>query len=471
MQNLSLQQKQIQKLSPQQLQFIKLLQLPAIEIRSRIEEELANNPILELGPDVAENHDENNPLEEINISSLTQEDIIAAPRLYSYDARQAQAWRASKEAALPQRYSLQEQLLVQLSLLGLNEHQHKIGEYLIGSIEADGYIRRDLAAIVNDLAITQYLNTTPHEVLDVLLQIQTLDPPGIAARNLQECLLLQLNRQADRPVRNLAIKIVRDYFDIFIKKHIDQLFKKIGIDDTECFKAALAHIAKLNPKPGGGAISFQQNAVLYPDFMVNRVEDQIIVQLNNYNAPKLKISKSYLPILTTPHTVKNKQEASQFIKQKLASAQGFIEAIKQRQETLFKTMQTIVNLQHDFFLEEDEAKLKPMVLKDVAQLIGMDVSTVSRIVSKKYVQTEHKIYPLKYFFSEGIGVNDGEEVSNKAVQQLLHQFINQENKKRPYSDEKLTALLVKEGYHIARRTVAKYRELLQIPVARLRKEF
>jgi RNA polymerase sigma-54 factor len=480
MQKLRLNQKLIQKLTPQQIQLVKLLQIPSIDINTRIEQELADNPVLEATDDNVEY------LQELEGSSLTDTEAPAVSYidevpykvpLTTRDYQAEERW-LKKEASVPNRYSLQEQLLEQLEMLRLDERQHKIGEHLIGSLEADGYIRRDLTALVNDLLLTQYINTNEVEIETILKKVQTFDPPGIGARSLQECLLIQLNRQSSKPVRNMAIQILGQAFELFTKKHYSQIIKKLAIGDRELFRDALELIAKLNPKPGGTlGLDIQQNQVLYPDFVITRNNQQLEVRLNSYHTPELKISKSYMQILESSQkrTKDDKrrltlQEATSFIKQKVESAKWFIESLNQRKKTLLRTMQAIVQLQYDFFMEEDESKIKPMILKDVARIIEMDISTVSRIVNNKSIQTQFGVYPLKFFFTEAISTTMGEDVSSKAVKQALLELIEQENKQKPYADEELTAMLVDKGYQIARRTVAKYREQLNMPVARLRRK-
>lgn len=479
MQKLSLKQKLIQKLTPQQIQLVKLLQIPAIDIRSRIEQELAENPILEAsGQEEASSSQEYEEDAETDALPTTYLEDFPYKSRVSLRSQEAEERWARKEASVPNKYSLHEQLLDQLEMLRLDEHQHKIGLHLIGSLEADGYIRRDLSGAVNDLLLIHYVETDEQEVGSILKKIQTFDPPGIGARNLQECLLIQLNRQQARPVRDMAIQVLTQTFGAFTKKHYPQIIKKLGIQDQQLFKEALDLIAKLNPKPGGtlGA-EIQHNQVLYPDFIITKHNDQLEVRLNSYNTPELKIGKSYMYILEASHQQASKkgkkneklQEATSFVKQKIEAAKWFIEALRQRQKTLLRTMQAIVHLQYDFFMEGDESKLKPMILKDVAKVINMDISTVSRIVNNKSVQTHFGIYPLKFFFTEAISTDRGEDVSTKAVKQVLQELIEKENKQQPYADEELTDILSKQGYHIARRTVAKYREQLHIPVARLRK--
>jgi RNA polymerase sigma-54 factor len=473
MQELSLKQTLTQRLTPQQIQLIKLLQVPSVDIKARIEQELTDNPILEeVDQDeaIAASEAENAQEECLDDHDF---DLLASPQSVAKYDRDVQT-RQSKIEAASRSYSLYDQLLAQLNLLPLHQRQYQIGQHLIGSLENDGYIRRDLEAIVNDLSFISYLETDVDEVAAILKRIQNFDPPGIGARNLQECLLIQLNRKKDFPAKKLAIKILTQAFEAFTKKHYEQLIKKLAIKDRKLLKEALASIAKLNPKPGERERDMMEVQPLNPDFVVTKQGEYLQVSLTDYNTPELRIRKSYKHILEAyqqPQKQDKKfQEAAVFIKQKLKSAKWFIEAIKQRQQTLLKTMEAIVKLQYDFFIEQDKELLKPMILKDVAMEIGMDVSTVSRIVNNKSVQTDFGIYPLKFFFTEGISTDTGQEVSNSTVKEILLTLIQQENKQRPYADEKLTDLLQKAGYHLARRTVAKYREQLGIPVARLRKE-
>jgi RNA polymerase sigma-54 factor len=479
MQKLRLNQKITHQLTPQQIQLVKLYQVAAIDIHQRIQEELADNPVLEIS------HEEDASSPEEIVDNTTEDSLpvnIEESPYYSkttFRDHDAEERWARKEASVPNLYSLQEQLGEQLSMLDLDERQHKIGQYLLGSLETDGYIRRDLSALVNDLLLTQYITTTQEEVAAMLKHVQTFDPPGIGARTLQECLLIQLHKQPQRPVREMAIEIIEQRFEAFTKRHYAAIIKKLSIQDQSLFKEALELIAKLNPKPGGNlAPETQPNQVLYPDFIVTKQDDQIEVRLNKYHAPELKISRSYLDILEesqkmaieTTSKKKELQAATAFVKQKVGAAKWFIDALRQRQQTLLRTMQAIVQLQYEFFLEGDQGRLKPMILKDVAQVIDMDISTVSRIVSNKSVQTHFGIYPLKFFFTEAISTTMGEEVSSQAVRQALAALIEKEDQQHPYADEQLTTLLLQQGYQVARRTVTKYREQLRIPVARLRKE-
>lgn len=478
MQKLRLKQKLIHRLTPQQLQLVKLLQIPAVDIHQRIEQEIADNPVLEIAHEeemsVAEEQADNLMEDSLPMDLGEEAPYYSKTSFRDHDAEER--W-SKREASVPSRHSLQEQLLEQLEMVELDERRYKIGQYLIGSLETDGYIRRDLSALVNDLLLTQYIKTDEKEVELILKQIQTFDPSGIGARNLQECLLIQLHKQRSRPVRNVALQIISQAFEAFTKKHYATITKKLNIKDQGLFKEALELIAKLDPKPGGNLSSeVQQNQVLYPDFVVSKQGDQLEVKLNTYHAPELKISRNYLNILeesqrTAKQSPKKKEmrEATAFVKQKVGAAKWFIDALKQRQQTLLHTMQAIVQLQYDFFLEGDESKLKPMILKDIARVIDMDISTVSRIVNNKSVQTNFGIYLLKFFFTEAITTSTGEDVSSQAVRQALAELIEKEDKQQPYADEQLTAMLLEQGYQVARRTVAKYREQLRIPVARLRK--
>ncbi len=382
-----------------------------------------------------------------------------------------------REMPIPMATSLHEQLMGQLDFLGLNERQYSIGKQLIGSIESDGYIRRDLDAIVNDLAFSQGIETTPEEVEAVLKRIQTFDPPGIAARTLQECLLLQLDRMDNGHDIDVAVakKIIEECFDEFTKKHYAKIQKKLDTEDEDFVRDAIELIVKLNPKPGGGSTATMvKNQYIIPDFILSNNNGKLELALNSRNAPELRISRSYTEMFKaydkSDKKDKKLKEAVTFVKQKLDAAKWFIDAIKQRQQTLLKTMKAIIDFQYDFFLEGDETKLKPMILKDIASMINMDISTVSRVASSKAVQTDFGIFPLKYFFSEGISTDSGEEVSSREVKQIIKDIIDAEDKNKPLSDDKLEKILNDKGYNIARRTVAKYREQLNIPVARLRKE-
>ena len=480
MQKLGLIQTLSQKLSPQQIQFIKLLQVPTMELETRIEEELETNPALEEGREEPEEQAEQT--EEIEEKSEVAEDDISFED-YLHDDYSGYKMQGDgnnpdeedRDMPLATSATLNDQLIDQLGFMGLDERQEKIGKQLIGSIENDGYIRRELEAIINDLAFSMNIETDIDEIEEILRKIQSFDPPGIAARNLQECLLLQLERKIDHASEvNLAIEIIEDCFPDFTKKHYDKIIKKLNIEDEEDLKSAINLITKLNPKPGGSSGELVKTQYLIPDFLLTNNNGKLELTLNSRNAPELKISRSYSEMMDTYDKSNKKdkklRETASFVKQKLDAAKWFIDAIKQRQHTLLNTMRSIVNFQYDFFLSGDESKLRPMILKDIANEINMDISTVSRVANSKSVQTEFGIFPLKYFFSEGIATESGDDVSSREVKHHLKGIIDQEDKKKPLSDDKLEKLLKSKGYNIARRTVAKYREQLNIPVARLRKE-
>ncbi len=482
MQKLNLNQVLSQKLSPQQIQFIKLLQVPTAELEARVEEELEINPALEEGKEdngeqtedeIPENFEEDNKEDkDLNIEDYLSDDYggykMQGDGNYSPDEEE-------REIPLSSGTSLHEQLISQLNFLKLDDHQKVIGKQLIGSIESDGYIRRDLEAIINDLAFSQNIETDLDEVEEVLRKIQNFDPAGIAARNLQECLTIQLERkehQEDERVQK-ALIVVSDCFDEFTKKHYDKILKKCGLNEND-LKEVIHMITRLNPKPGGGSDSMMRTQYILPDFILNNVNGKMEISLNAKNAPELRVSRSYSEMFEaydkSDKKDKKLKETVSFVKQKLDAAKWFIDAIKQRQQTLLKTMHAILDFQHEFFEEGDETKLKPMILKDIAERIDMDISTVSRVANSKAVQTEFGVFPLKYFFSEGISTEGGEDVSNREVKSVLQKMVVNEDKRKPLSDDKLVKLLNEKGYNIARRTVAKYREQLQIPVARLRKE-
>ena len=371
--------------------------------------------------------------------------------------------------------SFYETLLDQLGLLKLDEKEQKIAEQIVGSIDEDGYLRRETTAIVDDLAFRQNVMTTEEEVESLIKRIQHFDPPGVAARDLQECLLLQLNRLQDEGKNvNIAIKAISKYFDEFTKKHYEKIQRGLDLNDEQ-LKEVMQQIIRLNPKPGGnvGEINKAESYVV-PDFFILNNGGKLELTLNSRNAPELRISEGYRDMLKEydrgTKKDKRQKEAVLFIKQKIDSAKWFIDAIKQRQHTLLDTMTAIMNHQHDFFLTGDQTTLRPMILKDIAEKTGLDISTVSRVANSKFVQTEFGTYRLKFFFNESLSTESGEEVSTREVKKILSDLIEAENKKKPLSDEHLTEMLQQKGYNIARRTVAKYREQLNIPVARLRKE-
>ena len=480
MQKLGLTQTLSQKLSPQQIQFIKLLQIPTTELETRIEEELETNPALEEGPDQNElDNSEDSDFEEATDSSndeISLEDYLQDD--YSGYKMQGDGSGDDEDKEIPiaSAQSFIDQLKDQMGYLKLDPRQMIIAEQLIGSIEGDGYIRREMESIINDLAFSQNIETNLEELEEILEKIQDFDPPGIAARNLKECLLIQLRRKEEEENGDvqLAIRILESSYDDFTKKHFDKIKKKLNIEDEEALKDAMTVITKLNPKPGSSSEGMVRTQYLMPDFILTNVNGKLELTLNSRNAPELRISRSYADMLDAYDKSKTKdqklKQTVSFVKQKLDSAKWFIDAIKQRQMTLLNTMQAIVNFQYDFFLTGDESKLRPMILKDIANTINMDISTVSRVANSKSIQTEFGIFQLKYFFSEGISTDSGEDVSSREVKQSLKDMIDNEDKSKPLSDDKLEKLLKAKGYNIARRTVAKYREQMNIPVARLRKE-
>lgn len=515
MQKLGLQQSLQQKLSPQQIQFIKLLQIPTAELEARIQEEIAENPALEQGKD--ENYDfenseaedeedfsygendnnedydydnENNDYED-DSDTYDQSEAISDMNLDEYLQAEEESYKTKdnnystddeeKNFPITAGTTFVEFLETQLGFLKLSEKEQIIGKHIIGTLDNDGYLRRELKALVGDLALTYYIEVTEKEVEAVLKKIQQFDPPGVATRNLQECLLVQLKRkkyeeihtEEEKQILDWAIEIIENNFEEFTKKHYDKIKKRLDISEEE-LKSVLKLITKLNPKPGNSSDSEEGGSQqIIPDFIITNNNGKLDITLNARNAPQLRISPSFADMLDTYQKSKRQdksvKETIAFVKQKLDAAKWFIDAIKQRQQTLLKTMHAIATYQYEFFLEGDETKLKPMILKDIAEKIGMDISTVSRVASSKYVQTEFGVYPLKHFFSEGIATDEGEEASSREVKAKLKEFVDNEDKREPLSDEKLEKMLKEAGYHIARRTVAKYREQLGIPVARLRK--
>jgi RNA polymerase sigma-54 factor len=483
MQKLSLNQNLQQRLSPQQIQFIKLLQIPTVELKQRIEEEMEINPALEEGAEMDEKvKEDEEPFDDYdsaesdyNDETLDIQDYVNQDEYGGYKM-QGDGWNEEDKASMPivSSDTLIESLVGQLGYLKLNEREHLIGNQLIGSIDEDGYIRRPMRAIVNDLAFTQNLYTSIEELEKVLTQVQKLDPPGIAARDLRECLLLQLRRiQHSGPHTAVAIEMMEKNYTEFTKKHFSKIQKRLGITEDD-LKEAMSVIMRLNPKPGGGLTGSSGAQYLLPDFIVSAQNGKLEIVLNSKNAPDLRISRSFSDMLNAYHSggKQNKvvKETVTFIKQKLDSAKWFIDAIHQRQQTLLKTMEAIVRYQELFFQDGDESLLRPMILKDIAEIIQMEISTVSRVANSKSVQTDFGIYPLKYFFSEGISTNSGEDASSREVKNILRDIVDNEPKHAPLSDDKLEKILKKRGYNIARRTVAKYREQLNIPVARLRKQ-
>ena len=478
-----LQQKQQQKLSPLQMQVIKLTELPVIELEERIKQELEDNPALEEGlepaDDVSEYDDEYIAEEDGNIS---QEDITLGDYMNEEEVPDYQLRDNSKSSGDKQEIpfsvaaSLHEYLLEQLGECELNGQDEKIAEYIIGSIDENGYLDRTLSAISDDLVFQQNVDAPVSKLEEILKTIQDFEPAGIAARNLQECLLLQLQRSENSENIKEAIDIIGNYFDEFTKRHYDKIIKQLNIDETQ-LKEIIQEITTLNPKPGSNWSDSMETTLntIIPDFIVETYNGELVLSLNNRNIPDLKVSREYSDLLKGYADNKETMSADNknavlFVKQKLDSARWFIDAIKQRQDTLQRTMKAIMDMQYDFFLTGEEAQLKPMILKDVAQCTGFDISTISRVGNSKYVQTNMGIYPLKYFFSESMRTDTGEEISSREVKAILKECIENEDKKKPLTDDRLSEILKEKGYIIARRTVAKYREQMNLPVARLRKE-
>ena len=478
-----LQQKLLQKLSPQQIQMIKLLEVPTLQIEQRIKKELEENPALEEGAEEedipAETEEDqfdekDKDQEEFTLDDYIEEDDIPDYRLQEKNYSKNEDKRT--EIPFSVGFSFHEHLESQLGLRDLNDKQKILGEYILGNIDEDGYLRRELINIVDDLAFLQNVETTEGELEEVLNIIQDLEPAGVGARTLRECLLLQIEkRDTSQPSLKLAHTILDLYFEEFTKRHYDKIISRLGITEDE-IKAAIDEILKLNPKPGGVySDPFNKTSQpIIPDFILELSEDGFDLHLNSKNLPELRLSSSYSEMLHTYSKDKSQKkemrDAVLFVKQKIDSARWFIDAIKQRQNTLLLTMNAILEYQQEYFIDGDETKLKPMILKDVAEMTGLDISTVSRVANSKYVQTHFGIFPLKFFFSEGLQTDSGEEVSTREIKRILQDCIENEQKRRPLTDESLTDILQEKGYQIARRTVAKYREQLNIPVARLRRE-
>jgi RNA polymerase sigma-54 factor len=487
-----LHQKLLQKLSPQQIQLMKLLQVPTTSLEQRIKEELENNPALEEGQDMTgledtyqastdeSEHTEDTPFEDTENFEKTEEEISLSDYMsedddpyYKTHANNTSADDEQYEAPITQGTSFHEHLMTQISFNDLSEKEMTVANTVIGNIDDDGYLRRDIDSMCDDLAFSQGVMTNVEEITRILELVQDLEPAGVGARDLRECLLLQLKKtnNGEKTVTD-AIRILEDFFDEFTKKHYDKIQKRLSLEDDE-LRDSINEILHLNPKPGNAYASVTRNMrAITPDFILDMVDDEIHLSLNAKNAPQLRVSPKYAEMLESYGKNKNKEskDAALFVKQKLDSAKWFIDAIKQRQETLMGVMSTILQYQYLYFKEGDETKLRPMILKDIADRVGLDISTVSRVANSKYIQTHFGTKLLKDFFSESLSTDSGEEVSTREVKKILQDQIEGESKKRPLTDDRLTEILREKGYNIARRTVAKYREQLDIPVARLRKE-
>ncbi|MDP4281886.1 MAG: RNA polymerase factor sigma-54 [Bacteroidota bacterium] len=501
--NQRMQQRLIQKLSPQQVLVMKLLQEPVLSLEQRIKQEIEENPALEETSqeeeeeekdfqseepvsespetgedDLSENADEHEEPETPSEDEFSYEDYLQDDEIpeYRLTAQNKSPDEEIREIPIASGTSFQEYLQNQVGLYDLNETQATIAYTIIGNLDDSGYLQRDVRSIANDLAFNQNINAEPEEVEEVLKVVQDFDPAGIAARNLQECLLLQLNRITE-PTRSveLSIMIIKDYFQEFSKKHYDKILIRTHISEQD-LKEAIEEIQKLNPKPGTSISEVsRENNYVVPDFIIISHDGDLELTLNSRNMPELSINRQYIEMLreySTPgkKSTSAEKEAANFIKQKLDAAKGFIDAIKQRQDTLYTTMKTIMDYQRSYFLSGDETKLRPMILKDIATRINMDISTVSRVANSKYVQTPFGTFLLKSFFSESMQNVNGEEISTREIKKILKDCIESEDKSDPLTDDQLVEVLKEKGYNIARRTIAKYREQLSIPVARLRKE-
>lgn len=477
----SLQQKLLQKLSPQQIQLMKLLQVPTVELDQRIEEEIEENPALEEGEEEQERDEENEQEQEEEYDSERDDDFDLTDYLpdedipaYKLAASNHSADDEDRAMPIAAGSSFQDLLYSQLGMRLLSEEQKTLARHLIGNLDDSGYLRRELDAIIDDVAFSLNVKTTYKELEQLLFIIQEFDPPGVGARTLQENLLIQIKRKLpDNAGLANAYVILEKYFEEFTKKHYSKIEKRMGITEDE-LKQAVEEILKLNPKPGNSLEESSRSvAVIVPDFAITVSDNKLELTLNGRNAPSLRVSRAYAEMLQSYAHDKNKKEnkdAFTFVKQKIDSAKWFIDAIQQRQQTLLLTMNAIMEYQSEYFLEGDETKLKPMILKDIAEIVHLDISTISRVANSKYVQTPYGTFLLKSFFSESLSTDSGEEVSTREVKKILQDRIEVEDKRKPLTDDKLAALLKEKGYNIARRTIAKYREQLNIPVARMRKE-
>ena len=464
-----LELKQTQKLSPLQIQTIKLIELPIQELEQRIRKEIEENPVLDeeqpSDPEVEE------APREVSLSEYKEDDAIPAYRLRSdiYSGKEERPQYSTFSVKESFTQSLQEQL----GYRNLTEHQYAVGSFIIGSLDDDGYLRRSIDSIVDDLVLRANISTTEEEVLEMLKIIQEFEPAGVGARDLRECLLLQIrNLHRSVAVEN-AEKILKNHFNEFTSKHYQKIMTRMGISEEE-LKAAIGKILKLNPSPGGqidDSYSDQAQQIV-PDFVLEYKDGELLLSMPRFSVPELKVNRKYADILmeAANSSEREKKEAAAFVKKKLDSAKWFVEAIKQRHNTLYSTMQAILDYQHDYFVDGDESNLKPMVLKDIAERTGFDISTISRVVNSKYIETHFGIYSLKYFFSEGLENQEGEEVSTRELKKALQDCVDNEDKHKPLTDDELVDKMSEKGYKVARRTIAKYRDQLGIPKARLRKE-
>lgn len=461
---LSQELKQTQRLSPLQIQTIKIIELPALDLEQRIRKELEENPVLD-----EESAKEEEP-REVSISEYKEDDYTPSYKLYVNNQGRDEKPQYNTFAV---KESFTQSLMDQLGYRSLDEHQRAVAAFIIGSLDDDGYLRRDLDSLVDDMAFRAGIETTYEEVLEMLHIIQEFEPAGVGARDLRECLLLQLSGTGHNEDTENARIILADHFQDFTAKHYPKIMQRMGISQAQ-LKAAMSKILKLNPSPGGqidDSYSDQAQQVV-PDFVLENNDGELKLSIPRFNIPELRVNKKYADILLSAEgsNEREKKEAATFVKQKLDQAKWFIEALKQRHNTLMKTMQAIVDYQHDYFLDGDESCLKPMVLKNIAEITGFDISTVSRVVNSKYIETPFGIFSLKYFFSEGLENAEGEEVSTRELKKVLQETIDSEDKNNPLTDDELVEVMTSKGYKVARRTIAKYRDQLKIPKARMRKE-
>ena len=463
-----LELKQKQQLSPLQIQTIKLIELPIQELEQRIRKELEENPVLD--EDVPKEKEEDEAPREVSLSEYKEDDSIPSYRLradnYSKDERPQYSTFSVKE-------SFTQSLMEQLGYRNLTEHQYSVAAFIIGSLDDDGYLRRSIDTLVDDISFRANIETSEEEVLAMLKVVQEFDPAGVGARDLRECLLLQIRHCKKTPAVEHAIRILDHYFHDFTSKHYQKIMTRMGLTEDE-MKAAIAKILKLNPSPGGqidDSYSDQAQQIV-PDFLLEYTDGELILTMPRFSIPELRVNRKYADLLmeAASSSEREKKEAAAFVKKKLESAKWFVEAIKQRHNTLYSTMQTIIEYQREYFIDGDETHLKPMVLKDIAERTGFDISTISRVVNSKYIETHFGIYSLKYFFSEGLENQDGEEVSTRELKKALQECVDNEDKHKPLTDDELVAKMTERGYKVARRTVAKYRDQLGIPKARLRRE-
>ncbi len=479
-------QQQLQSLSPLQLLVVKLLELPTVELEERIHAEVLDNPALEEGREPAEHNDEDaaadytdeegnltNLNEDLSLGDYRNEDDIPDYKLQEHNRSRE---GVGEEIPFSEGVSFYEVLQDQLQMRHLNDEEHEMAEYLIGSLDDDGILRKKMITLKDELAIYRGIYTTEKEIERILAVIQDFDPTGIGARSLQECLLIQIRRKPDSPLKKIELDIIGKCCDEFTHNNKERILERLNIT-PEQYEEAFADLIKLNPRPGSslGEVVGKNMQQIVPDFLVESYEDgSIVMTLNNGHVPELHLSREFTEMLDEHTRNKDNQskaskDAMLFLKQKVDAAQGFINAVKQRQETLLTTMQAIIDLQRPFFLEGDELQLKPMILKDVAERAGLDISTVSRVSNSKYVQTNYGIYPLKFFFSDAYTTDEGEELNIREIKQFLKECVDNENKSEPYNDDELSDMLKEKGYPIARRTVAKYRQQMNIPVARMRR--